>query len=107
MNSLRPNPIPESPNFIKKISDNININNFNLKSNEINNNPNNNNNNSNLISFTETMETKIESYLNTKNSIKINVIKKDLNNQIYILNINIISLGKIPIKDNNKLSESI
>ena len=105
MNSFRPNPIPGSPSFTRKTPDDININNFNLNSNEINNNPNNNNNNNNLTSFTETIETKIEGNLNTKNSIKIN--KNDLNNQIYTHNSNIISLGKMPNKENYNLSESI
>ena len=111
MNSFRPNPIPGSPKFTQKISDNININNFNLNSNEtINIQNNNSNNNNNLPSFTETIETKIEGNLNTKNSIKIddtNINKKDLYNQIYTHNSNIISLGKMPNKENYINSDSI
>ena len=102
MNSFRPNPPPDSPQFI-----NNNINNYNNNNNEkenniininnINNNNNNyniNNNNNNQI-FAETLKTKIEGVPSFKESFKNNSIK----GSIYSHNSNIISLGKMTIKE--------
>ena len=102
--SFRPKPIPGSPNFKKKISDkNLIINNnFNLNNNEINNNINNNN----LSNFTETIETKIEGDITNKNLIIENEVNKnDINPENS--HKNIISLGKLPNKDNLYPSEFI
>ena len=93
MDSFRPNPIPGSPKFTKRISIDNN------QSSEIKNNNINNNNVSN--NFTETIETKIEGDLN--NSIKGNPLN---NNSIYTHNNVIISLGKMPNKDNITTFES-
>ena len=101
MHSFRPNPIPGSPKFTKRVSINNNVieNNENKKSNNIN-----NNNNNNLTNFTETIKTKIEGDL--KNSIKINPSNNNQVNPIYTHNSNIISLGELPNKDNIDVFES-
>ena len=117
MHSFRPNPIPNSPKFTKRISDannnsNTNSSNFykeEIKTNStnINNNITNNanNNNFNVISrlsnFAETINPKIINDNPMKNSIKENPI----NSTIYTHNNNIVSLGKMPI--NNKNLDSI
>ena len=104
--SFRPKPIPGSPNFTKRISDkNLIINNnFNLNNNEVNNNIGINNNN--LSNFTETIETKIEGDVTNKNAIKENEVNKnDLEHEYS--HKNIISLGKLPNKDNLYPSDSI
>ena len=108
--SFRPR---NSPKFTKRISvnnnnSNTNTNSSNFYKEEIKNNSNNisNNNNFNVISrlsnFAETINPKIINDNPMKNSIKDNPI-----NTIYTHNNNIVSLGKMPIKDINKNLESI
>ena len=98
MNSFRPNPIPGSPKFSKRVS--VNNNNTN-NNNDINSEEKKNNNN--LQNFTETIETKIEGDISKENSINRQMYK----NELYTHNNNIISLGKMPNKDNINISESI
>jgi len=81
--SFRPNPIPVSPQFTKKISNNNNINNVEIKNNDLN-------INNNLNNFTETIKTKIEE----ENSNKNEVYNSENNNYK-----NYITLGKMSNKD--------
>ena len=110
MHSFRPNPIPSSPKFTKRISvansnSNTNSSNFykeemKTNSNNINNNMTNNNNFnviSRLSNFTETINPKIINDNPMKNSIKENPI----NSTIYTHNNNIVSLGKMSINNKN------
>ena len=97
MGSFRPNPIPGSPKFSKRISKNTEINNENSKI---------NNNNNNLTNFTETIETKIEE---DKNNINQN--KENNNyNPTYTHDNNAISLGKMPsfmVNNNSEISNNL
>ena len=108
--SFRPNPIPNSPKFTKRLSlanSNSNTNSSNFYKEEIKTNSNNinNNNNFNVISrlsnFAETINPQIINDNPMKNSIKENPI----NSAIYTHNNNIVSLGKMSI--NNKNLDSI
>ena len=96
MNSFRPNPIQGSPKFTKRET----LNSTSLKNTD-------NFNNNSINNFTETIETKIEGESPDINTFKENSIKTNKNNQIYTHSSNIISLGKLPNKENINTSESI
>ena len=96
MNSFRPNPIPGSPKFTNRISNNNNINDENEK---------NSTNNNNIADFTETVEVIIEGDATNKKNEK-EEINKDGLNPIFSHNKNILSLGKMP-NNNKDCSDSV
>ena len=94
MGSFRPKPIPGSPKFSNRtIKDEETI----VEKKEQN-----TNNNNNLTNFTETIETKIEGDKNNLHN-ETKIINPNIN--IYSHNNNIISLGKIPIKESNNIND--
>jgi hypothetical protein len=97
MGSFRPNPVPGSPKFSKRISKNEELLIEKIDKN------NNNNVNNNLDNFTETIETKIEGDKHNAQNPEKNQANKTI--PIYTHNNDIISLGKIPpvkiINNNN------
>ena len=101
MGSFRPNPIPGSPKFSKRISKNVEE---SLIKNEDKNTSNNiSNNNNNLTNFTEKIETKIEG-----DKIIPNKEENSVNNYIpkFTHDNDIVSLGKISKKEINNINNN-